>query len=61
MLYKSFGVTSGDQLPSTNPMAPIARFGRPEEVAGLIAFLLGNESSFISSAIYTVDGGEYCG
>lgn len=38
----------------------LGRQGKPEEVAALIAFLLGNESGFITGATYSIDGGWYC-
>lgn len=38
-------------------MSPIDRMGTPEEVAKLIAFLLGPDSCFITGAVYTIDGG----
>ncbi|KAK4944565.1 hypothetical protein LTR10_015999 [Elasticomyces elasticus] len=37
--------------------APISRAGRPEEVGALIAFLLGDDSTFTTGAVYTIDGG----
>lgn len=37
---------------------PIARTGKPEEVAALVAFLAAEESGFITGQIYTVDGGR---
>lgn len=37
---------------------PLGRFGQPEEVAAVAAFLLGLEASYIHGAVYYVDGGE---
>ncbi|MFB9438865.1 SDR family NAD(P)-dependent oxidoreductase [Streptomyces showdoensis] len=36
---------------------PMARFGRPEEVASAILFLASDESSFVTGAVLPVDGG----
>lgn len=36
---------------------PVARIGRPEEVATAVAFLLSNEASYIIGAHLAVDGG----
>jgi 3-oxoacyl-[acyl-carrier protein] reductase len=35
----------------------LGRFGKPEEVADLVAFLVSEESSFITGAIINIDGG----
>ena len=34
------------------------RFGRPEEVAAAVAFLLADESSFINATVLPIDGGQ---
>jgi 3-oxoacyl-[acyl-carrier protein] reductase len=37
---------------------PLKRFGRPEEVAAVIAFLCGEQASLVNGACITVDGGQ---
>lgn len=36
---------------------PLGRFGRPEEVANLVAFLAGSDSDYITGQIFNIDGG----
>ncbi len=36
---------------------PMKRFGKPEEIASLVAYLASDEASFITGAEYNVDGG----
>ena len=36
---------------------PLGRFGAPEEIAAAVAFLLGEESSYVTGESITVDGG----
>ncbi len=36
---------------------PLGRFGKPEEVAKLVAFLSGDDAAFITGSEYIIDGG----
>lgn len=37
---------------------PTKRYGEPEEVAAVVAFLLSDEASYINSAVIPIDGGQ---
>ncbi|BAK17897.1 dehydrogenase with different specificities [Solibacillus silvestris StLB046] len=42
-----------------NDAVPMKRYGEPEEVANVIAFLLSDEASYVSSSSFTIDGALY--
>ncbi|OXS75784.1 SDR family oxidoreductase [Domibacillus enclensis] len=45
----------GKEFVSVNPMK---RFGKPEEVGYLVAFLLSTQADFINAAVVPIDGGQ---
>ena len=43
--------------PEDHAQHPVGRVGRPEDVAAMVAFLVGGESGFVTGAEFVVDGG----
>ena len=56
----------GGEMDTDGPFAvsmnitPLARLGRPEEIANTVCFLISNKASFINGQIIFVDGGYLC-
>ena len=42
-------------------MVPLRRWGRPEEIADAVAFLVSDHAAFITGEILTIDGGAWLG
>jgi len=38
-------------------MIPMGRWGRPEEIAGLVCFLASDDSAFVTGSVHAIDGG----
>ena len=41
------------------PLIPLGRVGQPEEVAGMVNFLLGQEAGYITGQVISINGGLY--
>lgn len=41
------------------PQIPIGRLGKPEEIAGLVAYLASDEAAFVTGANISINGGQH--
>ncbi len=41
------------------PQIPMGRLGKPEEVAGLVAFLCSEDAAYLSGANLAMNGGQH--
>jgi NAD(P)-dependent dehydrogenase (short-subunit alcohol dehydrogenase family) len=60
MTTASLVTDTGAAAKETDSLVALGRVGKVEEAASLIAFLLGDESTYITGAAYSVDGGWHC-
>jgi NAD(P)-dependent dehydrogenase (short-subunit alcohol dehydrogenase family) len=52
---------SDEMLEEVNRKIPLRRHAKPEEIAGLFAFLASDDAAFMTGHVYTADGAETAG
>jgi NAD(P)-dependent dehydrogenase (short-subunit alcohol dehydrogenase family) len=52
---------SPEMLKRVNDCIPMRRHARPEEMAGLFAYLASDEAAYATGQVFTLDGGESTG
>jgi 3-oxoacyl-[acyl-carrier protein] reductase len=57
MLQQSANQAGQERVDQGVSMVPMARKASPDEIAKVVAFLLGEESSYVTGQIYSIDGG----
>jgi len=52
---------SEEMLEAVNQKIPLRRHAKPEEVAGLFAFLASEDAAYLTGSVFVIDGGETAG
>ena len=60
-IEKGLGAKAAEIHDAFAATIPMQRYGTPEEVAGLVAFLASDDAGYINGGAYTVDGGLTAG
>jgi NAD(P)-dependent dehydrogenase (short-subunit alcohol dehydrogenase family) len=56
-LAKNYPGKEKEMFAKLSAAQPMGRMGRPDEIAGLVAFLVSDEAAFITGSAYDIDGG----
>jgi 3-oxoacyl-[acyl-carrier protein] reductase len=50
-------IVPAEYIDTLTNMAPVGRLGQPEEIAGMVAYLVSPEAGYVTGASFTIDGG----
>ena len=59
LIWSKFVEKHRDRFQADADSTPLRRHGQPEEVAGVVAFLVSDDSSYITGEVVNVSGGMY--
>ena len=51
------GRLSGSAIESAKQMIPLQKFGKPQDIAEMVAFLASEKADYITGQVICVDGG----
>ena len=51
------GMVTEEQFDYAKPLIPLRRLGEPQEVAGLVSYLMSDKAAYITRQVISINGG----